>query len=80
MTSAIGMIAICRFPGNPPAVVKVQALRAHQVLVAKSVGWGKGRRWARPVWVEATDLAREASPREAAVGMPIDPLPPRSAS
>lgn len=85
MTVDVGKVAIVRFPkdnaGGKVAVAQVQAYRGELALVAKWRGrYGGTRRWARPRWVPVADIAREATLREAAVGTPIHPIPPRMPS
>lgn len=81
MTVEPGKVAIVRFPSDQlpvPAVAMVQAVRGEQALVSKLRGpYGGRRRWSRPRWVPLADIARLATPREASVGTPIDPVPPR---
>lgn len=81
MTVEAGKVAIVRFPGDAGggtiAVAIVRAYRGQLALVAKTRGRALFRHWARPRWVPIANIAREATPREVAVGMAIDPLPPR---
>lgn len=83
MTVAAGLVAIVRFPRDNvpgPRVALVQAVRGDQALVAKWRGpFGGTRRWSRPRWVPVADIAREATAREASVGMAIGPVPARAA-
>ena len=82
MTVEPGTVAVVRFPNDTtptPTVAIVHALRGDQALVAKFRGpYGGTRRWARARWVPVADIARPASAREAAIGVVIDPLPPRA--
>jgi hypothetical protein len=86
MTVEVGQAAIVRFPGDvyyggTLRVALVHAYRKDQALVAKwHSHYGGKRRWARPRWIPASDIARAATRREEAVGMVIDPVPPRVAA
>lgn len=80
-----GKPAIVRFAedyyGGKVRVAIVHAYRGEQALVGKWRGpYGGTRRWARPRWVPVNDIAREATAREAVVGIPIDPVPPKEAA
>lgn len=84
MSVEAGQVAIVRFPLDAlpvPRVALVHAFRGDQVLVAKWRGpYGGTRRWSKTRWVPAADIAREASAREAVIGVVIDPIPPRKAA
>lgn len=84
MSIDAGQVAIVRFPRESlpiPRVALVHAYRGDQALVAKWRGqYGGTRRWAKAKWVPAADIAREATPREAVIGVVIGPLPPRVAT
>jgi hypothetical protein len=75
---------VVRFPRDQhpwPAVARVIALRSDQALVRKHMGIRRHNRpWAKPRWVPAADIAREATAREAQIGSVIDALPPREAA
>jgi hypothetical protein len=77
------MVAVIRFPHDQtpvPAVAKIWAVRGDQALVQKHRGRRGGLRgWAKKRWVPLADIAREATARETAVGIVIDPIPPREA-
>ena len=77
-----GQVAVVRFPNDQtpiPAVALVRAIRGELALVSKHRGRLRtARLWAKPRWVPATDVVREATAREANLGIVIDPLPPRA--